>query len=174
MSTRQIVLTSVGACHTILDQQSRYSRGTQSVFLRRKFRWEGERMPGKARGRQWASITSAAVFLSVLCPRYLSGQASTATIVGTVTDSSGAAIPGAAVQAKNTGTGILRNTTADGQGRYRVPELIIGSYDVQAYSAGFQTVIRSNITLTVGSEPVVDFSLPVGQAQQTVTIESQV
>ena len=98
----------------------------------------------------------------------------TASIVGTVTDASGAVIAEAAVQARNTGTGIAQATVTDGQGRFRLPDLQIGEYEVQAAKTGFQTVVRRGVTLTVGSQPVVDFSLPVGQAQQTVTVESEV
>lgn len=98
----------------------------------------------------------------------------TATIVGTVTDATGAVIAEATVQVRNVGTGIAQTTASDAQGRYRVPDLLIGEYEVQAAKAGFQTVVRRGVTLTVGSQPVVDFSLPVGQAQQTVTVESEV
>ncbi len=105
-------------------------------------------------------------------PGRLNAQA-TATIVGTVTDSSGAAIANATVQVKNSGTGVTQNAITDAQGRYRAPDLIIGTYEVQASNPGFQTVVHRGITLTVGAEPVVDFSLPVGQAQQTVTVEGE-
>jgi len=104
----------------------------------------------------------------------LPAQTSTATISGTVTDGSGAAVPGAKVEAKNIQTGIVQATAADGQGRFRVGELLVGTYEVQAAQTGFETVLRKNLTLTVGSEVVVDISLPVGQSQQTVTVESQV
>jgi hypothetical protein len=60
----------------------------------------------------------------------------TAAISGTVTDSSGAAIADAAVQVKNSGTGIIQTTTSDAQGRFRMPELIIGAYEVQASKTG--------------------------------------
>lgn len=98
----------------------------------------------------------------------------TATIVGTVTDATGAVIADSSVQVRNVGTGIAQGTTSDAQGRYRVPDLLIGEYEVQATKAGFQTVVHRGVTLTVGSQPVVDFQLPVGQAQQTVTVESEV
>ena len=98
----------------------------------------------------------------------------TAAISGTVTDSSGAAVADAAVQVKNSGTGITQTTTSDVQGRFRIPELIIGAYEVQASKTGFSTVVHTGITLTVGAQPVVDFQLPVGQQTQTVTVESQV
>jgi hypothetical protein len=103
----------------------------------------------------------------------LSAQA-TGSIVGTVTDMSGAAVPGAAVQVKNSGTGVTQTTSADPQGRYRVPELIIGTYEVSASKMGFSTVNRPGVTLTVGAEPVVDFALPVGQQTQTVTVSGEV
>ena len=101
-------------------------------------------------------------------------QGSTATVVGTVNDTSGAAIPGASVDVKNTGTGAVRKTVTDERGRFRVVDLLIGEYEVQASHPGFQTILRKGILLTVGSDPVVDFSLPVGQAQETVTVQGEV
>lgn len=126
------------------------------------------------RTKNWACTAFATIVLATLCTNNLHAQSSTATIIGTVTDSSGGLIVGAAVQAKNTGTGLAQSTNSDVQGRFRIPNLNIGSYEVQVSQAGFQTVVRTGITLTVGSEPVVDFSLPVGQAQQTVTVQSEV
>jgi hypothetical protein len=104
----------------------------------------------------------------------LDAQASNATIVGTVTDSSGATIAGASILVKNVGTGISQGTTSDQQGRFRVPDLVIGEYEAQAGNPGFQTLVHKGITLTVGSSPVIDFVLPVGQAQQTITVEAEV
>jgi len=98
----------------------------------------------------------------------------TASIGGTVTDSSGAAIAGATLQVRNVGTGVTQNIASDAQGRFRAPDLAIGEYDVRASNPGFQTVVRTGVVLTVGSEPVVDFSLAVGQAQETVTVQSEV
>src|SRR5262249_36162774 len=91
----------------------------------------------------------------------LFGQGATATISGTVVDASGALIAEASIQVRNTGTGIVQTTASDGEGRYRVADLVIGDYEVQAAKAGFQTVVHRGITLSVGSNPVVDISLPV-------------
>jgi len=110
--------------------------------------------------------------LMILSVAFLNGQA-TATISGIVTDTSGAAVTGAKVDVRNIGTGAVQSAATDGQGRYTVPDLAIGDYEVQASQAGFQTVVRKGITLTVGSQVAVDFSVPVGQAQQTVTVEGQ-
>jgi hypothetical protein len=97
-----------------------------------------------------------------------------ATLLGTVTDSGGAVIPNASIQVKNVGTDQAQQVTTDAQGRYTVPDLPVGNYEAQASAQGFQTVVRRGITLTVGQQGVVDFSMMVGQSQQTITVEAQV
>jgi hypothetical protein len=99
-------------------------------------------------------------------------QGTTATILGTVTDSSGGSVPGANIQVKNVGTGQTTASQSDVQGRFRVADLPVGDYEVQATKEGFSTVQRKGINLTVGSQNVVDFSLAVGQQAQTVTVEA--
>jgi hypothetical protein len=115
-----------------------------------------------------------ALLLLVVGAKGLQAQAVTGNISGSVTDSSGAVIAGANIQVKNTATGVTQTTVSNSQGRYNVPDLTVGTYDVQASNSGFQTVVHSGVNLTVGSQLVVDLSLPVGQAQQTVTVESAV
>ena len=104
----------------------------------------------------------------------LHAQAATATIQGSVTDASGASVPDAAVQAKNVNTGAARHTATDAQGRYNLTDLAVGEYDIQASKTGFSTVVHKGIALTVGAQTVVDLSLPVGQQQQTVTVQGEV
>jgi hypothetical protein len=111
---------------------------------------------------------------AAFCAVRLSAQGTTATILGTVSDTTGAVVAGAKVQVKNVGTGLIQNVQSDAQGRYRAPDLTIGGYEVQVTKEGFTTIVRKGITLTVGSENVVDFSLTVGQTQQTVTVEGEV
>jgi hypothetical protein len=101
-------------------------------------------------------------------------QTQTGTITGTATDSSGAVLVGASVDITNEGTGATQTTMTDAQGRYQVPLLPVGTYDVKASLSGFQTVMHKGITLAVGATPVVDFALPVGQATTSVTVEGQV
>src|SRR5438045_1242938 len=86
--------------------------------------------------------TAMLLFVTVVDVKRLEAQA-TAAISGTVMDSSGAAIGGATVQAKNTGTSLTHTSTKDELGRFRFPDLPIGEYDVQALNPGFQTVVRS-------------------------------
>lgn len=111
--------------------------------------------------------------LAALCliPAKVYGQAATATLQGTITDSSGAAITDATVSIKNAGTGTTVSATTNGQGRYVVSNLNPGSYDVEASKTGFQTTARKGVTLNVGAEALLDFSLQVGQQTQTVTVE---
>jgi Carboxypeptidase regulatory-like domain/TonB dependent receptor/TonB-dependent Receptor Plug Domain len=121
--------------------------------------------------RVWRAVAGLSMVLLLVVA--LRAQSSTGSMIGSVTDASGAAVAGASIAVKNVDTGVTQNTTSDAQGRYRVPELLIGNYEVQATQAGFQTVVRKGITLTVGSEAVIDITLPVGQSQQTVTVEAE-
>ena len=115
------------------------------------------------------------VFLVVLfCAAHAQGQAETATISGTATDPSGGAVAGAKVEATNVGTNVVASTVTDSAGRYTLPALPVGAYNVQASSAGFKTVVHPNVVLAVGGSVVVDFSLPIGQITQTVNVESDV
>ena len=110
--------------------------------------------------------------LSTLVPLF--AQATNGSVQGAVTDSSGGSVSGATVQVKNSATGVTRSVTTNAQGRYNVTDLIVGDYEAQASSTGFQTTIQRNIPVTVGGQRVVDFTLQVGQAQQTVTVEATV
>jgi carboxypeptidase family protein/TonB-dependent receptor-like protein len=100
-------------------------------------------------------------------------QVSTATISGVVQDQSGASIAGATVTIRNVDTGAVRTLTSDAGGRYTAPDLSLGSYEVQGQQSGFQTEVRSGITLTVGREAVVNLALKVGQLSDKVTITAE-
>src|SRR5437762_4110432 len=100
-------------------------------------------------------------------------QVTTATIAGVAQDASGAVIPGVSVTVKNLDTGITRTVTTDEGGRYTVPDLTIGSYEVEAQLPGFQTEVRSGITLSVGRSAVINFALKVGQISDKVTITEE-
>ena len=115
------------------------------------------------------------VFLVVLfCTAHALGQASTASIAGTATDPSGGAIAGAKVDATNVATNVVQNTVTDSAGRYKLADLPVGTYNLQASTTGFKTVVHTGIVLAVGGSVVVDFALPVGQITQTVNVEADV
>ena len=100
-------------------------------------------------------------------------QVNTATISGTVHDESGAVLPGANVAIQNQETGISRTVITNETGRYSAPALGLGAYQVTVQLSGFQTQVRSGITLTVGREAVVDFRLAVGAVSQTVEVKGE-
>jgi len=114
---------------------------------------------------------SMALFVLSMSAKQLWAQAETATISGAATDPSGAALVNANVTATNVATNTSQSTVTDSQGRYRIADLPVGSYNVRASLSGFQTVLRTGITLSVGAAVVVDFSLPVGRVSETVTVE---
>jgi hypothetical protein len=126
------------------------------------------------KSRRVACASIALLVLLIAVVNRLDAQVSTATILGTVTDASGAAVADAAIQVKNVGTGVTQTSATDAAGRFNVPDLGIGDYEVQASKTGFSTVVHRGITLSIGAQSVVDFALPVGQQTQTVTVEGQV
>ena len=100
-------------------------------------------------------------------------QVTGGSISGTVTDSTGAVIPGTTVTVRNVETGITRIISTDAQGRYTAPQLGLGMYEVTAATAGFQTMVRAGIELTVGRQAVVDLTLQVGAVAETVTVTGE-
>jgi len=94
----------------------------------------------------------------------------TATITGSVKDTSGAVIPGTAITAKNLETGLTRAAETDESGNYRLEALPVGPYEVGAEKAGFKMAVRRGITLVVAQQAIVDLSLEVGTVAETVTV----
>jgi Carboxypeptidase regulatory-like domain/TonB dependent receptor-like, beta-barrel/TonB-dependent Receptor Plug Domain len=99
-------------------------------------------------------------------------QDPTATILGIVTDSSGSVLPGVSITIKRVDTSQTRTMTSDQGGRYRLPLLSPGRYEVTAQLSGFQTVVRSGLTLTVGQEALVNIQMPIGNIAESVTVEA--
>jgi hypothetical protein len=81
----------------------------------------------------------------------LSAQTFRGTILGTVTDPSGAVAAGASVTVKNIGTGLARTTETSADGSYTLPELPIGTYTVTVTLAGFQTFVTTGVTVDVAT-----------------------
>lgn len=100
-------------------------------------------------------------------------QVTTGTISGTVTDNTGAALPGTTVIILNEETGISRTVTTDDTGRYTAPSLSLGTYRVTPRHQGFQELIRGGIVLTVGREAIVDLALGVGNVEQRVEVNDE-
>jgi len=96
-----------------------------------------------------------------------------ATILGTVTDPTSAAVPNVAITITNQATGQVRRVTGDGSGQYQAPGLQIGQYTVRAEAPGFKIGEQKNITLNVGDRDRVDFKLEVGAATESINVEAK-
>src|ERR1700683_1701084 len=94
----------------------------------------------------------------------------TGTIGGTVTDPTGAVIPGAKITAKRVETGVSQSTVTGGAGTYTIPNLVVGTYDVTAEGGGFKTAAATGITLDVSQQREVDFKLTVVGVESTVEV----
>jgi hypothetical protein len=100
----------------------------------------------------------------------LSAQTFRGTILGTVTDPSGAVLAGATVTVKNVGTGLERTTETSADGSYALPELPIGTYTVMITQSGFQTFVAKDVVLDVASERRVDAPMKTGQISTQVEV----
>src|SRR5437868_10723073 len=122
-----------------------------------------------------ASLAVSALLL-VLCLSVppLQAQVDTGSILGTITDASGAAIGGAKVTLTNEGTGAALSTTTGADGVYKFTPLKVGSYKVTASYQGFQTITQTNIEVNVGTDVVINFNLKPGAVTQTVEVVAAV
>jgi hypothetical protein len=109
-------------------------------------------------------------FFSLLWPK--PAQAQEATIVGTVTDPTGAAVPNAAITVTNTDTGVVSQLTTGVAGDYVAADIHIGHYTVRAEAKGFKVGEKKDIVLAVGDRIRVDFTLELGPTQQQITVEA--
>jgi len=110
----------------------------------------------------------------VLLPAASFGQVTTTNMSGTVTDSSGAAVPSAQVTVTNTGTGFTRTVQTGAQGEYHLEFLPIGNYNVEVSANGFKKVVRSGIVLQADQPARVDTQLQLGQVTETIEVTSEV
>src|SRR6187397_567772 len=101
-----------------------------------------------------------------LLPCTAAGQAVSGTILGTVTDASGAVMAGTKVTVVNEGTGLTRTLTADTNGEFTAPSLPTGRYTVIAEAARFKTLTLSNIELGVDQRARIDLKLEVGSLSE--------
>jgi len=110
-----------------------------------------------------------AFFAFCIAPRVFA-QVTGGTILGTVTDATGAAVPKAEITIANTATGLATAAITSPEGFYSVPNLLPGSYQVTAKAPGFSTSVVNGITLTVGAQQSVNIGLKVGETSQQVEV----
>src|SRR2546429_522993 len=122
-----------------------------------------------------ASLTMSTVLLLLfLCAPPIHAQVDTGTILGTVTDASGAAISGAKVTLTNEGTSAALSTTTAPDGSYKFTPVKIGSYKLTSSFQGFQTITQTNVVVNVGTDVVINFNLKPGAVTQTVEVVAAV
>lgn len=122
------------------------------------------------RGGKVCRIWLAALFLATWPA---AAQTIVATARGRVTDSSGAAIPGANVTVHQNSTNLIRSAVTNSIGQYVISNLPAGSYEITVEHGGFDQGRQSNVMLTAGEEATVEFTLRVAGSQQTVTVSGQ-
>jgi len=122
------------------------------------------------RGFLAASLLCAACF--VFLSRTANGQAAYGTIIGTATDSSGAAVPGAKVTITDMDKGVSLITTTNESGNYSLSNLTPGNYKVTVEAKGFKTFVQENLPVIVGSSTTLNVSLQVGAVGETVVVDS--
>jgi len=110
----------------------------------------------------------------LLTPQTMVAQSFTASVFGTVTDTTGAAIPNATVIAVNEATNTRTEAKSDIAGKYLLPALPPGRYRLEAFASGFKKYVQSGVELAVQQQAKIDPGLQVGELTESVTVESSV
>lgn len=121
-------------------------------------------------------IQGAAMLLMILLhanPQSANAQTANAAVLGTVRDSSSAAIPGVNVSTRNLDTGTVRIAITDSSGAYEILSLPPGPYDVEASTKGFKTEVRKGVLLTVGATVTVNFTLALGEVAIKIVVTDE-
>ena len=109
----------------------------------------------------------------LLMAGFLWAQSDRGSITGTVTDPTGAVVPGVQVTATNTDTAVQTNATTNDVGLYRILNLPVGQYSVLFVKEGFQKIERTGITLTISQVAEINVTLNVGAVTQTVEVKAE-
>src|SRR4051812_1875511 len=155
---------------TSQSQRLRWPGG--NVTLQKTYSSLLKQIPQVVRTRR--NLTGAALLVYILLsfhPLYAQGNAS---VVGVVTDSSGAVVPMALVTINNEDTGLRQTATTDTEGRYNFPRLVIGNYAISVSATGFKTVSQTGINLTAEQALTVNFGLEVGQTSEHIQVTGEV
>ena len=133
----------------------------------------GNRFPGTLAKMRSKCFGIMALFALVLTMGITaSAQQTTATILGNVVDSTGAAVVGATVKITNKATSAARSTVTDAAGQYSIPALPAGDYSLAVDAAGFQAQRVEAITLQASQTGRQDFKITAGNVTETVTVET--
>lgn len=118
-------------------------------------------------------VLTVLLLLGTLVSNRAWAQATTGSIVGRVTDASGAVVPGAEAVAVNQQTGVMYHGESGSDGGYVIQALTPGVYGVKVTRQGFQTAAADNIAIEIDQKQLLNFELKVGAVSETVTVTSQ-
>src|SRR5437867_1196436 len=123
----------------------------------------------------WRScmVKSIAALMALAAAIPLVAQQGRGTISGTVTDSTGATVPGAAITIVNTATNGAFPTVSNETGFYTVPALPVGPYTVTAEKQGFKKEVRTGLTLQVDQHAQIDFKLELGATAESIEVTGE-
>ena len=110
------------------------------------------------------------ICISILLATFAFGQTTSTSILGTVTDTSGAVMAGAKIILTNVRTSVKSETVTTSSGDFLFPLLEIGQYQVAVEAAGFKSEVRKGILLQINEKVRVDFNLTVGQVTERVEV----
>ncbi len=110
--------------------------------------------------------------LAPMCVQRLNAQVLYGSVVGTVTDQTGAVVPGATVVITNVQTGQTREGVSDATGNYLIPNVLDGTYDLSVKMTGFRNYLEKGIVVSINTVRRADINLQVGQVNETVTVEA--
>ncbi len=120
--------------------------------------------------RLWRRGCLALCLLGLVAP--VSAQSTTGSLQGVVKDEQQAVAPGATVTIRNVDTNATRSAVTDSQGRWRVPNLPVGNYEVKVELTGFATIVRTGIGLLLNQDAVVDVTLKTATVTETITVQA--
>ena len=124
--------------------------------------------------RAYVFIRWATLALAVILTAFATlAQLPTGTILRSVKDSTGAAVPNATITIQNVDTGLTRTVMTGPDGSFNAPELATGHYQVQAAHEGFKTATHAGITLEVTQQALINFTLELGSTQQEVVVTGE-
>jgi hypothetical protein len=119
------------------------------------------------------NVKARIALILLLASALLLAQGERGTLNGTVTDPTGAVVPGATVKVLNVATGVETTVQTTTAGVYRVPYLPPGTYKITVTAAGFKTAVRENVILGVAQTLTVDFTLEVGAVTDQITVSAE-
>ncbi len=145
----------------------------RSLFFSRQAQTRRRKEAGNRSRRAFLFLLTAALIL-LIGPPHSVAQLSTATAFGNVTDSTGAAVPGAKIVFTQVLTNFTRTTTTDSQGEYRAEFLPLGPYAVHVTAPGFTEAVRKGIVLNGAEVAALNYTLKVGSENTVVTVTETV